>query len=258
MAGSLAAGAQTCRSQQLEPATRSLRDFGRGATPSPRFARTRAGSTALSSTTASAWATAHRLQVSLGRLSVGQALDAGFSCRHLQRPVRVWRQHHAALAGLHAGAASWKAHLLRRRTGNPLPVSWPVGGGTFHGVSLTPVILRWNFLTRSRRFQPWFQARGRADLYHAQVSAEFSEYADDQRADALSRRRNLRVEFFAAGRRGHSLFHPRQAVDRPGRERRAHLLGLAGRPQPRRQRQRPIPVGLYLLEVSWFSHPSRN
>jgi hypothetical protein len=34
------------------------------------------------------------------------------------------------------------------------------GGGTFRGVSLTPVILRWNFLTRSRRFQPWFQGAG--------------------------------------------------------------------------------------------------
>jgi hypothetical protein len=34
------------------------------------------------------------------------------------------------------------------------------GGGTFRGVSLEPVILRWNFLTRSRRFQPWFQGAG--------------------------------------------------------------------------------------------------
>jgi lipid A 3-O-deacylase len=34
------------------------------------------------------------------------------------------------------------------------------GGGTFRGVSLTPVIFRWNFLTRSRRWQPWFQAAG--------------------------------------------------------------------------------------------------
>ena len=37
---------------------------------------------------------------------------------------------------------------------------WPYGGGTFRGVSLTPVILRWNFLTHSRRIQPWFQAAG--------------------------------------------------------------------------------------------------
>lgn len=36
----------------------------------------------------------------------------------------------------------------------------PVGGGTFRGVSLTPVILRWNFLSNSRRIQPWFQGAG--------------------------------------------------------------------------------------------------
>lgn len=35
-----------------------------------------------------------------------------------------------------------------------------VGGGTYRGVSLTPVIFRWNFLTRSRRIQPWFQGAG--------------------------------------------------------------------------------------------------
>ncbi len=40
------------------------------------------------------------------------------------------------------------------------PCDYPVGGGTFRGVSMTPVILRWNFLTTSRRFQPWFQAAG--------------------------------------------------------------------------------------------------
>jgi hypothetical protein len=36
----------------------------------------------------------------------------------------------------------------------------PVGGGAYYGASLTPVIFRWNFLTRSRRVQPWFQAAG--------------------------------------------------------------------------------------------------
>lgn len=45
-------------------------------------------------------------------------------------------------------------------TGTKVPCQLPVGGGTFHGVSLTPVILRWNFLTHSRRFQPWFQGAG--------------------------------------------------------------------------------------------------
>ena len=36
----------------------------------------------------------------------------------------------------------------------------PVGGGTYYGASMTPVILRWNFLTQSKRIQPWFQGAG--------------------------------------------------------------------------------------------------
>lgn len=36
----------------------------------------------------------------------------------------------------------------------------PVGGGTYDGLSLTPVILRWNFHTESHRIQPWFQGAG--------------------------------------------------------------------------------------------------
>jgi len=35
-----------------------------------------------------------------------------------------------------------------------------VGGGTFTGVSVTPVVFRWNFRPESRRFMPWFQAQG--------------------------------------------------------------------------------------------------
>jgi hypothetical protein len=40
------------------------------------------------------------------------------------------------------------------------PFTAPEGGGAYRGVSVTPVIFRWNFLTRSDRFQPWFQAAG--------------------------------------------------------------------------------------------------
>jgi len=36
----------------------------------------------------------------------------------------------------------------------------PFGGGTFRGVSITPVIFRWNFVSHSRRIQPWFQGAG--------------------------------------------------------------------------------------------------
>jgi hypothetical protein len=44
--------------------------------------------------------------------------------------------------------------------GQIVPCELAFGGGTFTGVSLTPVVLRWNFLTKSRRFQPWFQGAG--------------------------------------------------------------------------------------------------
>ena len=36
----------------------------------------------------------------------------------------------------------------------------PVGGGTYRGVSLTPLIFRWNFLNHSEHFKPWFQGAG--------------------------------------------------------------------------------------------------
>jgi hypothetical protein len=44
--------------------------------------------------------------------------------------------------------------------GNTIPCVLATGGGTFHGVSLTPVILRWNLFTHSRRWQPWVQGAG--------------------------------------------------------------------------------------------------
>ena len=45
-------------------------------------------------------------------------------------------------------------------SGPPYSCPWPYGGGTFYGVSLTPVIFRWNFATNSHRIQPWFQGAG--------------------------------------------------------------------------------------------------
>lgn len=36
----------------------------------------------------------------------------------------------------------------------------PFGGGTYTGASFTPIILRWNFLSHYRHFQPWFQGAG--------------------------------------------------------------------------------------------------
>jgi hypothetical protein len=49
---------------------------------------------------------------------------------------------------------------INKTTGKTYQCTLLVGGGTYRGVSITPVIFRWNFLTRSRRFQPWFQGAG--------------------------------------------------------------------------------------------------
>ncbi|MGA2887052.1 MAG: acyloxyacyl hydrolase [Terracidiphilus sp.] len=49
---------------------------------------------------------------------------------------------------------------INAATKQPYSCLLPVGGGTFRGVSLTPVIFRWNFLKSTRRVQPWFQAAG--------------------------------------------------------------------------------------------------
>ena len=53
-----------------------------------------------------------------------------------------------------------QAYTCEYPTGGFYTCDLPFGGGTFYGVSLEPVIFRWNFLTRSRRIQPWFQAAG--------------------------------------------------------------------------------------------------
>jgi hypothetical protein len=57
--------------------------------------------------------------------------------------------------------APYKAtYLCVEPGGGTVSCVLPVSGGTYRGVSLTPVILRWNFLTQSRHIQPWFQGAG--------------------------------------------------------------------------------------------------
>ena len=56
--------------------------------------------------------------------------------------------------------APHEAQYTCQESGQSVPCNLLVGGGTFTGVSLTPVIFRWNFLSQSRRIQPWFQGAG--------------------------------------------------------------------------------------------------
>lgn len=51
------------------------------------------------------------------------------------------------------------AHMATFHDGN-LTYQAMKGGGTYRGFAMTPVIFRWNFLTRSPRVQTWAQAAG--------------------------------------------------------------------------------------------------
>lgn len=53
-----------------------------------------------------------------------------------------------------------EAYTCETTTGQIITCDFPFGGGTFRGVSIEPVIFRWNFLSKSKRIQPWFQAAG--------------------------------------------------------------------------------------------------
>ncbi|HTJ29819.1 MAG TPA: acyloxyacyl hydrolase [Acidobacteriaceae bacterium] len=53
-----------------------------------------------------------------------------------------------------------KAHdLLTAEPGGDGSTTTPIGGGTFTGASVTPVVFRWNFGPEHKRVLPWFQAQ---------------------------------------------------------------------------------------------------
>jgi lipid A 3-O-deacylase len=102
----------------------------------------------------------------VGDRSTYKFLSGGFQlAKPISRPLRA-----GVLSGQFEFGGNvmplWQAytpppHLQTFTCCNP-KLSWvaPEGGGTYYGVSLTPVIFRWNFQSSSRRIQPWFQGAG--------------------------------------------------------------------------------------------------
>ena len=82
-----------------------------------------------------------------------------------------------------------------------------IGGGTYRGVSLTPVIFRWNFPTHSERFKPWFQGAGGL-IYTTH------KFPPTQTRPQGNPRRNFGMELLPAGRpRPPLLRPPRRSID---------------------------------------------
>jgi lipid A 3-O-deacylase len=101
----------------------------------------------------------------IGDRSSYEFLWAGFQLGKVVTPV----MHAGILSGQFTYAGNimplWQAytpapHTVTVSNSHGTTSVVPYGGGTFYGVSLTPVILRWNFLTKARRIQPWFQGAG--------------------------------------------------------------------------------------------------
>ena len=101
---------------------------------------------------------------------VGDRSDYKFLWGGVELGKPMFRVVHAGIfSGQFQAAANimplWQAytpppHIVTITTANQGTLLVPFGGGTFRGVGLTPVILRWNFLTGSKRWQPWFQGAG--------------------------------------------------------------------------------------------------
>ena len=72
-------------------------------------------------------------------------------------------------------------YICADENGQPFTCSLQVGGGTFHGVSLTPVISALEFSDQFTADSAMVSGRRRADLYHPRFSAELSKYPDHQR-----------------------------------------------------------------------------
>ncbi len=106
--------------------------------------------------------------VGVGERSSFKFLSGGFQVGKPLTPVL----HAGLLTGQFEFGSNvmplWQAYTPAPHTGvytcnengQNVPCTLLVGGGTYRGVSLTPVILRWNFLSHSRRIQPWFQGAG--------------------------------------------------------------------------------------------------
>jgi lipid A 3-O-deacylase len=100
----------------------------------------------------------------VGNRSSYEFLAAGFQLGKVLTPV----VHAGFLSGQFEYAGNimplWQAYTpaahFQQLSSGGRTFEVPIGGGTFRGVSLTPVILRWNFLTNSHRIQPWFQGAG--------------------------------------------------------------------------------------------------
>ena len=175
-------------------------------------------------------------QVLCARRSGRQAPHSSAARGNSQRSVRTWGKYHAALAVVHTCSAHAGIRLSRQDlycAGR----RWNIYRCKHHACHLSM-----EFSYPLAPVAAMVSGSRRAHIHHAQISAR-------RTGASRNTRWNVCLEFFAARWRGSSLFHPPEAVNRRGRERYAHLIGIAGRQQSRRKRQYSSASRLHALEV---------
>ena len=140
-----------------------------------------------------------------------------------------------------------QAYTCETQTGQFYTCDLPFGGGTFYGVSLEPVIFRWNFLTRSRRIQPWFQGAGGLIYTTHKFPPNIMSNNNPNNGPIIDGGTSV-WNFTPQGGIRSALLPEVEALDRSGHERGAHFFGFVGRPQPRSQCQYSDPGGIYVLD----------
>ncbi len=146
---------------------------------------------------------------------------------------------------------SYTPQIERRTCTAPGACSAPYKtGGTYTGISITPILLRWNFTgSGHRKIMPWVAGWRRTDLDQSQVSPASADLPTTRSPTA---RPPIPVSGTSPRSSAWALhyFLTAAPVPRFWRQCRPHLLGLSWRQEPRRQREHTILCRLHLVEVT--------
>ena len=193
-----------------------------------------------SSTAASAPATVPTIRFLWAGLHAGKVLTAPVGKGLLRGQFELARGAHASVAGLHAEIS---ARQLLPAASRPADCSnlFPTGG-TYTGVSVTPLILRWN-LVSGRRFCPGFRVR-------VALSGPITNFRPVGPYPVPRSSGHQCFQLHPAVWVGRALFRQAAAVDLPLRQCGSHFECQHGRFQSRRERERAVFHRLYVVEMT--------
>src|SRR5579859_26613 len=131
---------------------------------------------------------------------------------------------------------------MRRAGRDGVPLLFPGGRWNLQRRQHHPCHFSMELPHRFKESATLVPGRRRPDLHLPQISPRCA-------CSPRPSRGHIGLEFLAAGRRRRTLVYPAQTLHGPGPERRAYLVGIARRPQSRRECEPADPGWLHLVEV---------